>query len=187
MQVIFSQSVSTDCPPIELSSHNAFLLVVPSIPFTCEHPQLLFSTSSPVQPYITPLNTVSIQPHHSASYRQTSSILIIRTSPPGALAAKGKNERRTRESSTSYPHQNVSSPTTTATIDISSNTKTQTLNVENTINIEAFHVEINNTKSSSPAPLPRNTPRLQHPQQRRRNPAIIRTIGLVRSGEKRGK
>jgi hypothetical protein len=174
MQVIFSQSVSTDCPPIELSSHNAFLLVVPSIPFTCEHPQLLFSTSSPVQPYITPLNTVSIQPHHSASYRQTSSILIIRTSPPGALAAKGKNERRTRESSTSYPHQNVSSPTTTATIDISSNTKT-------------FHVEINNTKSSSPAPLPRNTPRLQHPQQRRRNPAIIRTIGLVRSGEKRGK
>jgi len=112
------------------------------------------------------------------SHRQTFyiDILIQALSPKSPAGKERKRPTSEREHRKTNNIKNVSPPTTATTINISSNTQTQTLNIND-----------ENTKSSSPPPLPRNTPRLQHPQQRRRDPAILRTTGVVRSGSERGK
>ena len=160
-----------------------YILMYPSsaimqfMTITCKHPQLLFlfSTSSLVQPQPHQNRHIVHQTHHLTDKQQRIRYETSAPQPPVSKKLKKQEEKAEKKSSAQKPRHNVSPPAATTTS--RNNTKTKTLNIKTTVKEDYY-----NTKSSSPPPLPRNTPLLQQTQPSRRNPAILRTTSLVRSG-----
>jgi hypothetical protein len=135
-------------------------ITIPNHMQTSATPLPLCSTSLP-RPY-NHHNPTKDSPTSSPNISQTNTLQTpLKPQHQSLQLVKSRNQKKKRNHRQNSS-RHVSPPAATTS---RSNTKTQALDIK-TINIETINNN-NNTKSSPPSPLPRNTPLLQQTQSSR--------------------